>query len=172
MKRSQGGSDIQLLECINPRLMKWRVRWDVQPYVDPETGEERGVTFCEAEVNHKPTLAEIKETVTAGYNVQIDEKIKSGYTWKGMEVWLSTENQFNYKAAYDMAVQTSGESLPVTFKFGTNEEPQYHTFPTLEELTNFYTGAMAWVNQCLAEGWQTKDAIDWTKYNIEEEEEA
>ena len=40
-----------------------------------------------------------------------------------MPVWLSSENQFNYKAAYDLAVQTGGATLPVTFKFGTDEVP-------------------------------------------------
>ena len=48
-------------------------------------------------------------------------------------VWLSTENQYNYKAAYDLAVQTGGETLPVTFKFGSDEQPEYHTFEKLDE---------------------------------------
>jgi hypothetical protein len=40
-----------------------------------------------------------------------------------MPVWLSTENQFNYKAAFDLATQTGGKSLPVTFKFGSTNNP-------------------------------------------------
>lgn len=156
---------------------RYIVRWDYKPetVTDPDTSEVTETDYATwmVEVIHgNPTKARLSEMFTKYYNSITDEKILSGYSWKGMNVWLSTENQFNYKAAYDMAVQTEGSSLPVTFKFGTDEEPQYHTFPTLDELQNFYSGAMAWVNQCLAEGWETKDAIDWTKYNIEEEEEA
>lgn len=161
---------MKYIECINPRINKYRVRWDVQPYTDPETSEPRGTVYWEEEFTHTPTLSEIKEVVTGWYNTQIDEKIVSGYTWKDTPVWLSTENQFNYKAAYDMAVQTEGASLPVTFKFGTNEEPVYYEFTTLDDLAIFYTGAMTWVNTCLAEGWQTKDSIDWSVYEVTDNE--
>lgn len=164
MNKSHGGDDVKYLECINPYINKYRVRWDVQPYIDPETSESRGTVYWEEEFTHTPSLEEIKEVVTKWYNTQIDERIISGYTWNETPVWLSTENQFNYKAAYDMAVQTDGASLPVTFKFGTDEEPVYHEFTTLDELKDFYTGTMAWINKCLTEGWETKDAIDWTKY--------
>ena len=41
-------------------------------------------------------------------NDERDEKIVSGFVWRDMQVWLSSENQFNYKAAYDLAVQTKG----------------------------------------------------------------
>ena len=85
-----------------------------------------------------------------------------------MPVWLSAENQFNYKSAYDLAVQTAGATLPVTFKFGTDEQPQYRKFTTLDELTDFYSKAMAYIQTTLAEGWKEKDAIDWAAYGKEE----
>lgn len=84
-----------------------------------------------------------------------------------MSVWLSSENQFNYKAAYDLAVQTGGQNLPIVFKFGATDEPVYHTFSTVEELSDFYLKAMTYINTVLAEGWAEKDAIDWEKYKIE-----
>ena len=83
-----------------------------------------------------------------------------------MPVWLSTENQFNYKAAYDLAVQTKGKSLPITFKFGSSSNPQYYTFNSLEELTDFYTKVINHVNECLKEGWKKKDSINWEDYKI------
>ena len=49
------------------------------------------------------------------YNSQTDAAILSGFAYNGAHVWLSVENQYNYKAAYDLAVQTGGETLPVTF---------------------------------------------------------
>jgi hypothetical protein len=88
--------------------------------------------------------------------------------WRNVNVWLSSENQFNFKAAYDLAVQTNGQSLPVKFKIGEteNKEPVYHTFETMEEFTDFYTKAIAYINKCLNEGWELKDSIDWSEYEI------
>lgn len=168
MKRIHGSEGIKVLECINPRLQKYIVRWDIQPYYrkDEEISEEiqQGVDYYEKWINHKPSLDEIKEIVTAGYNALIDEKILSGFVWKDMPVWLSTENQFNYKAAYDLAVQTQGASLPVTFKFGDTVNPVYYSFENIEDFTDFYTKAMGYINTQLAEGWILKDSIDWTPY--------
>ena len=82
-----------------------------------------------------------------------------------MPIWLSTENQFNYKAAYDLAVQTGGQSLPVKFKFGTDEQPVYHTFTTLEVLQEFYMTSLAFVQQVLDDGWQEKDNLDLSVFN-------
>lgn len=163
MKRVQGGEGIALIECINPRYRKYRVRWDLQPYINEE-GEQQGVSFAEAEFTHKPGLEEVKKVVLDWMNGQIDNDILSGFTWEGMAVWLSSENQFNYKAAYDLAVQTGGANLPVTFKFGTTEEPVYHEFKELSELTDFYVKAMKYINDTLAEGWTKKDAMEWGEY--------
>lgn len=166
MKRVQGSG--LLVECVNPRMQKYVIRWDVQPYsrTDEATGEQRqeGYDYYEAWLNHKPSMDEVKEIVLAGMNAAIDEQILSGFEWNGMTVWLSSENQFNYKAAYDLAVQTSGANLPVTFKFGTTEEPAYHQFTTVEELSGFYVGAMSYINQTLNEGWAKKDAVAWSEY--------
>lgn len=116
--------------------------------------------------NHKPTLDEIKEVVLAQINRNTDEKILCGLTWKDMLIWLSTENQFNYKAAYDLAVQTEGTSLPVKFKFGTDDSPIYYTFNTLDELKEFYTTSLNFVQQTLAEGWNEKDNVDWNVFTL------
>ena len=42
----------------------------------------------------------VKDKVNKFINEKTDWKIKSGFTWKDYKVWLSSENQFNYKAAY------------------------------------------------------------------------
>lgn len=165
MERTHGGEGIALIECISPKYRKYRVRWDIQPYVNEE-GESQGVTFLEKEFRHKPTMSEIKETILGWMNSQIDQKILSGFVWNDMPVWLSTENQFNYKAAFDLAMQTNGTNLPITFKFGTTEEPIYYEFSTTEELTDFYVTAMNHINNCLAEGWSEKDSVDWSNYEL------
>lgn len=173
MKRVQGSDGMAHIECANPRLQKWIVRWDIQPCYreDKETGEQeqQGLDYYEHWFTHKPSPEEIKEVVTAGYNALTDEKILSGFVWKDMPVWLSTENQFNYKAAYDLAIQTQGASLPVTFKFGDTVNPVYYTFTDVTDFTDFYVQAMTYINTTLAEGWQVKDSIDWNVYELKEE---
>lgn len=160
MRRVEGNAGVRLLECTNPVKDKWRVRWDVQ------AREDGAASYMEEEFGHKPTGEEIRSTVMAWYNGQTDAAILSGFRYGGVPVWLSQENQFNYKSAYDLAVQTDGGMLPVTFKFGTDTEPQYHTFETLEELTDFYTKAMSHIRAALADGWKKKDAFDLEGYRV------
>lgn len=157
MARKIYGGNNPLVECINPISDKWMVLWNAQ--------SEGETTSYMAEVfTHKPTLAEIKDTVLVWYNALIDQEILTGYIWRDIPVWLSMENQFNYKAAYDLAVQTNGQTLPITFKFGTTEQPVYHKFETLEDLKDFYVGAMTYVSNTLSKGWEMKENIDWKVY--------
>ena len=191
MTRHSGDKSLPVVECTDTRLQKYRVRTDIQPYTDEESGEERGVTFIETEFPYKPTLDEVKEFVYGVKNAQIDEQILTGYQWNGKVVWLSTENQFNYFGAFVIACLASvfgwlgkaffdeGFSMfPVVFKLGTNEEPHYETFNTMDELKPFCIGAFQHVWTTLRTGWTEKAAIDFTPYELalnpvvrEEEEE-
>ena len=69
----------------------------------------------------KPTLDQVKQAIFDDINSRTDAKIVSGFVWTPkaggdpIPVWLSTENQFNFKSAYDLAVQKDGATLPVTF---------------------------------------------------------
>lgn len=168
MKRSQGSLGISLVECINRYTGKYRIRWDIKEENNSEFEEKENnlVSFYETEAifNKPPTLLEIKNAVYEAINRDTDEKILGGFIWNDMEVWLSIENQFNYKSAYDLAVQKEGETLPVTFKFGTTEEPVYHIFETLTELEEFYSAAVKYVSETLSAGWAMKDSIDWEDY--------
>lgn len=151
-----GGEATPLVQCINPILDKWMVLWAIGY-------EDNSFTFMAEEIGHKPTLKEIKDIVLGWCNADIDNRILSGFVWRDIPVWLSIENQFNYKAAYDLAVQTNGQLLP-TFKFGTTESPVYHKFESLEDLRDFYISAISYVTDTLVTGWKTKDKIDWTVY--------
>lgn len=157
MKRVDGNPNISLIECTNPVKGLWRIRWDVQT-------NEDATSYMEEEFDHKPTPEEVKSIVLPYYNREIESSILSGMEYEGVMVWLSTENQFNYKAAYDLAVQTEGQSLPVTFKFGTDDEPKYLEFTTLEELSDFYRKSISYVLTTLQEGWKKKDGFDVTLY--------
>ena len=158
MRRIEGTSCAQLIECVNPVRDKWRIRWDVQEK------EDGTATYMEAEFPHRPTADEIRQTIVGWYNQQTEEAILSGFDYEGNMVWLSSENQFNYKAAYDLAVQTGGATLPVTFKLGSDEQPVYKVFNSLDELTAFYTAAMHHIQNALEEGWSRKDALDLSLY--------
>lgn len=138
-----------------------KVRIPTGEYVDTDY-----CTYTYETIHFEPTIEYIKNLITTYYNNQVDNKILSGFVWNEIPVWLSSENQFNYKAAYDLAVQTEGQSLPVKFKFGTTNEPVYYTFESIEDFTSFYTSAITYINTCLAEGWEKKDSIDWGEYNV------
>lgn len=157
MKRVYGNPDVSLFECVNPIKNKWRVRWDIQK-------EDDGYSYMETEFNHKPSLDEIKQTIIGWHNNQVEEKILSGFTYEDSQVWLSTTNQFNYKSAYDLAVQKIEGSLPVTFKFGTDEQPKYREFTTLEELTDFYLKSQQYIQNILLDGWKKKDSFNESQY--------
>lgn len=161
MKRIEGTSGVKLIECVNPVKQKWRIRWDVQEK------EDGSATYMEEGFLGQPSPEAIKSVVIGWYNEQIEEAILSGFVYENMSVWLSSENQFNYKAAYDLAVQTNGATLPVTFKFGADEEPHYRTFATLEELTDFYMKTMNHIQDTLADGWEKKDTFNLELYRVE-----
>lgn len=158
MQNVSGCQGVSLIECVNPRKGKWKIRWNVKDNGDGSS------TWMEEDFNHKPTEAEVRDVILGWYNENIDSEIREGFKWNGLDVWLSTENEFNYKAAYDLAVQTQGASLPVTFKLGTDDEPVYHEFSDVEELSDFYTKAMAYIQGVLEKGWKEKDTFDFSKY--------
>jgi hypothetical protein len=164
MKQSEGNSGIELIQCINPRQNKWCIRWNVQSKNDANNKD--AVTFLEYEFNHKPELDEIKSIILDWYNEKIDQEILSGMVYDNAVVWLSSENQFNYKAAYDLAIQKNGATLPVTFKFGTTDKPVYKQFNSISQLEDFYIKSVSYINQTLFNGWVEKDNIDWSKYEL------
>ena len=146
------------------------VMWDYKPLTkvtkNNEIVETSLAEWQEQRFNYVPSLKEIKDIIINYYNNKIDNEILSGLTWNKYQIWLSTENQFNYKAAYDIAVQTNGASLPVTFKFGCSEKPIYHTFKTLDDIQNFYFSSIKHIENTLNKGWVEKDSINWNIYDI------
>lgn len=116
--------------------------------------------------DHKPTKTELKEDITQLIDGITDSKILQGFRWNEVTVYLSTENQMNFKAAFDLNMQTGGLMLPVKFKLGedTVGNAVYHTFENMEDFTDFYTSAVSYINQCLNEGWAEKDSLDMSRY--------
>ena len=127
-----------LLECTNPVLGKWRVRWGV------EAKEDGSATYMEEELDHRPDADEIRSLVSEWYNSRTDERILSGFEYDGQPVWLSSENQFN----------------------GTDNVPYYKTFDTVADLQDFYVKAMKHIQNALSEGWMKKGALDLALYEV------
>jgi hypothetical protein len=123
-------------------------------------------TWTEAIIKPKPSLEQIKTFILSAINKRTDEKILSGFVWNGNQVWLSRENQFNYKASYDLAVQNNGANLPTVFKFGDIDNPTYYKFDNIEDLEDFYLKATKFINEQLAIGWAKKDSINWEEYKL------
>lgn len=123
---------------------------------------EEGYGYCHS-FTHVPTKEEVLGILLNHINTLTDEKILSGFVWNDIPVWLSTENQFNFKAAYDLAVQTNGTNLPIKFKLGEiNNIPQYYVFDNVEMLADFYNKAIMFIMQALEDGWEEKDsATQW-----------
>ncbi len=162
MKRVNGNIGVKVIECVNPVRDRWHVRWDVQE-------DSEGLNYMEEIFNHKPSVAEIKSLIIEWHNSQIDRKILKDFVWNDKPVWLSTENQFNFKSAYDLTVQLQGANLPVKMKLGelNDGSPSYYTFDTAEDFKDFYLASVEHIQTSLTNGWQTKDSIDWNEYEVD-----
>lgn len=142
--------NVKGLECIDPKRNIWRLRWNFS--------ED---SYEEAEFRHKPDLEEIKTFITNWHNSQIESKILNGFSWGGIKVYLSRDNQMNINMFVNSTV------FPLTIKLGTDEEPVYYTFNTTDELKNLRNSMANYIKKCLNEGWNIKKNINWSKY-IEE----
>lgn len=154
-------------KVVSVGVVTTALRFDIEQTEDGWECDE--VVLCHKEPNLD--FSEIKKAVIDYINAKTDERILTGFQWNGINVWLSEENQRNFSEAQRVALMTSGQSLPVTFKLGENAEgePVYHEFTTVEELTGFYLAAVAFIQQCLSEGWQRKDNVDWTQFELPQE---
>lgn len=141
------------IECVDSKRNIWKIRWDF-----------KDDSFEEVTLDYKPSLEKIQDLIYDWYNKQTDKAILEGFVWKDMPIWLSSENQFNYKAAFDLAMMSDGANLPIKFKFGTTKDPIYYTFETVGDLSDFYMQAMSYINDTLDKGWQQKDSINWNRY--------
>ena len=116
--------------------------------------------------NAQLTFQVVKDAIIKDINARTDDRILSGFSWNDKPVWLSEENQKNFSEAQRIADMTDGQSLPVKFKLGEDENgsPVYHTFTTVNAIRQFYLSGVAFIQQCLADGWAEKDGIDWAPY--------
>lgn len=115
--------------------------------------------------NHKPSKEELKDDLEQLVNSITDQSILNGFVWKDMPVYLSTENQMNFKAVYDLTIQTSGKTLPIQFKLGEDSDGNavYYKFTDVDTFTDFYSKTVSYIVDCINKGWAEKDNIDYDK---------
>lgn len=142
------------------------VSYNLQAEADGEHYTWDEVCFYKKQIA-QPTKEQIKAAIIADINQAVVKQIKDGFEWNGHKVWLSIENQADYKAAADLAYQTDGKSLPETARFGSDDDPDPYTFTDANELISFWEQAHRYINDVRKAGWDLKDSIDWDKYVIE-----
>ena len=106
--------------------------------------------------NANLSLDIVKTAILGDINSRVKTAIISGFVWNEKPVWLSEENQLNFSQAV----------VPATLKIGEQEDgtPIYETFDTKTDLKAFNEACTLWKQQCLSEGYNEKDSIDWTPY--------
>lgn len=146
------GGNAAGVEEIDPIRGVWRVRFG------RESGEDGTQTCLYADFDHRPTDAEIREFITEHYDAECDAECEWGMRYKGLIVYLSFENKFNFKAVFDLAARSPAKSFPLTFKFWKDENtPVYWEFRTIDELTEFYVSAMRHLMATYNRWWAKKD---------------
>ena len=99
MRKETKDTSINIVQALSDGT--WAVRWDFKPKPD-----EEGVYWYEEETyTWIPTIEDVQQTITDWFNKQTDGVIKHGFEWKGIRVYLSDENKFNYKAITDEAAR-------------------------------------------------------------------
>lgn len=116
--------------------------------------------------DEKPLPIVIKDDIEEYINNYISNKIVNDFVWEGNNVHLTRENQMNYKASYDLAMQSGGQNLPIKIKTTKNGKTEYLVFFTIDELSNFYIAMNKYVNDMLEKGWNMKDSIDYSVYSV------
>lgn len=144
------------------------IMWDYTPILKKTTNGDIVETSLsnweEYMFNYIPTLKEIQTIILDYYNKKINDEIYSGCIWKNINIWLSIENQLNFKVIYDITNQTNGLNLPITVKLSGTDKPIYYEFKTIEEVSDFYLTTIKHIQNTLLKGRLKKDTIDWENY--------
>ena len=131
-----------------------------------------------------PDLRAVRQAVEDDIDKQTDAKILNTFPWtilhgdnekpidqrdigREITVWLSRENQDNFKEAHRLACIDATKVVPIRFKLNEEEDKSaiYDTFETFEELNDFYLRAFNYIKvDCIDAGWARKDFIDWQPY--------
>ena len=91
-------------------------------------------------------------------NAWVEDGILTGFVWEGRRVWLSVENQLNYRWAMDAAVM-GGLTFPYRVRVVEGSGAGYVEMEDEEKLKQFWLGAQAHIRKMLEAGWVLKDGV-------------
>ena len=81
-----------------------------------------------------------------------------------MSIYLSIENQIDYKLLFDTTTLLEGSNLPTKVKFKINGESIYYNFETIEDMKDFIISMNNHIRKCLEVGNEAKDEINYNDY--------
>ena len=101
----------------------------------------------------EPSKQHILNSKIEVINKKTDRKILDDFSWNGHDFYLTLENQTNFA---NLFIARDFLTYPQTIKtkFG------FATLNNKEEVQDFYLAGVAFVKQCLEEGWQEKIKIE------------
>lgn len=152
------------------------VSYDLTQLEDKKHYEWLEVYLYKRQNSSMLTLEAVKKAILSDIDADTDANILSGYQWtvlhgddegKVASVWLSKENQMNYKAKHDAARDYPDlVTFPMKYKIAETEESVdvYEEFQDINELAQFFIGAISHIESCVNAGWARKKSIDWTPY--------
>lgn len=116
--------------------------------------DELGKFRWQRDYDHVPTSAELRSDIEALVNALTEEKIRTGMRYEGKPIWLSEENQMNFRGLVP--------PMPFRYKVGENEngDPVYMEFYDENNLAAFCRAMSEHIYGCLQKGWEEKDGID------------
>lgn len=97
-----------------------------------------------------PARAELLRRAIAKANAETDEKIISGFEYKGVKFWLSLENQMNFKAECDIRSQLA---YPVKVKTADG----FMEIRCPSEYLALYSAAAQYIRGAIEDGWTLKE---------------
>lgn len=158
MSKEINFGEIIPLELYDPMRGEYILRWGNKHYKDEVFHNFRRV------FERKPSLEVCKEIVLSYYNTECQEEIKTGFVFKDHPVYLSEHNQTTYNAFCFTAIDSGEEFLPQRLKFGTDEEPYYYIFETIEDVREFNKQMVKFILDTLDKYRTIKDNINWSLY--------
>jgi len=114
--------------------------------------------------NTKPSIDTIKKTITDYINSQTRFCIENKFRWNGMSIYLSIENQIDYKLLFDTTSLLEGSNLPEKVKFKINGESIYYDFETIDDMKDFIIAMNNHIRACLEVGNKAKEEINYDDY--------
>lgn len=114
------------------------------------------------EYKGKPTQETVSDDVLSELNSECEKEIREGFRYNEYSVWLSLENQQNYKMLYDYLNNCGTEQTKVKL-YDAQGNGVYMEFD-VKEYQPFYFAIIEYINATLSKYWDIKDNIVLQEY--------